>query len=63
MNLLKKKKQTSGLSYIIMTEGYMDVISLHKAGFDMAVASMGTSLTSVQAKLFKELLRAYLHKL
>ena len=53
VNLLKKKKQTSGLSYIIMTEGYMDVISLHKAGFDMAVASMGTSLTSVQAKLLK----------
>lgn len=53
VNLLKKKKQTAGLDFIIMTEGYMDVISLHKAGFDMAVASMGTSLTQTQAKLLK----------
>lgn len=53
VNLLKKKKQASGVPYIIMTEGYMDVISLHKAGFDTAVASMGTSLTQMQAKLLK----------
>lgn len=53
VNLLKKKKQNSGLTHIIMTEGYMDVISLHKAGFDCAVASMGTSLTNTQAKLLK----------
>lgn len=53
INLLKKRKQTAGLPYIIMTEGYMDVISLHKAGFDMAVASMGTALTGTQAKLLK----------
>lgn len=53
VNLLKKKKQTTGLEYVIMAEGYMDVISLHKAGFDMAVASMGTSLTALQAKLLK----------
>ncbi len=53
VNLLKKKKQTSGIKYVIMTEGYMDVIALHKAGFDTAVASMGTALTAVQAKLIK----------
>ncbi len=53
INLLKKRKQMKGLPYIIMTEGYMDVISLHKAGFDTAVASMGTSLTQTQAKLLK----------
>lgn len=53
INLLKKRKQTVGLPYIVMTEGYMDVISLHKAGFDMAVASMGTALTQTQAKLLK----------
>ncbi len=53
VNLLKKRKQTKGLEYVIMTEGYMDVISLHKAGFDTAVASMGTSLTQTQAKLIK----------
>ena len=53
VNLLKKRKQNKGLEFIVMTEGYMDVISLHKAGFDMAVASMGTSLTVTQAKLLK----------
>ena len=53
VNLLKKRKQAKGVPYIIMTEGYMDVISLHKAGFDTAVASMGTSLTQTQAKLLK----------
>lgn len=53
VNLLKKKKQREGLKYIIMTEGYMDVIALHKAGFDSAVASMGTALTWPQAKQLK----------
>lgn len=53
INLLKKKKQTSDIKYCIMTEGYMDAISLHKAGFDTAVASMGTSLTFEQAKILK----------
>lgn len=53
INLLKKKKQREGLKSIIMTEGYMDVIALHKAGFDNAVASMGTALTWAQAKQLK----------
>lgn len=53
INLLKKKKQQSGVKYVIMTEGYMDVIALHKAGFDTAVASMGTALTANQAKMLK----------
>lgn len=53
INLLKKKKQTSPINYCIMTEGYMDTISLHKAGFDTAVASMGTSLTNEQARQLK----------
>lgn len=35
----------------IITEGYMDVISLHSAGFQTAVASMGTALTVEQARL------------
>ncbi|MDR2202576.1 MAG: DNA primase [Clostridiales bacterium] len=52
-NLLKKRKQRSGLDYIIVCEGYMDVIALHKAGFDTAVASMGTALTFAQAKQLK----------
>jgi len=37
--------------YAIMTEGYADVISLHKAGFNTAVASSGTSLTEDQLKV------------
>ena len=36
---------------MILTEGYMDVISLHQAGFDCAVASLGTSLTADHAQL------------
>ena len=47
MNLAKKSKS----GYIILTEGNLDVISLHQAGFDSAVASLGTSLTPEQARL------------
>lgn len=39
--------------YLILCEGYMDVISMHQAGFSNAVASLGTSLTSGQASLIK----------
>lgn len=53
VNLLKKKKQRETIKYVIVVEGYMDVIALHKAGFDTAVASMGTALTAAQAKLLK----------
>jgi len=38
---------------IIICEGYMDVIALHQAGFNQAVASLGTALTSQQALLLK----------
>lgn len=38
---------------LILCEGYMDVIALHQAGFDNAVASLGTSLTSGHAGLLK----------
>lgn len=38
---------------LIICEGYMDVISLHKSGFDQAVASLGTALTPGQASLMK----------
>ena len=37
--------------YMLICEGYMDVISLHQAGFTNAVASLGTAFTSQQAKL------------
>lgn len=53
LNLLKKKRQAGPLDSVIMCEGYMDVIALHKAGFDNAVASMGTALTHQQAKQIK----------
>ena len=38
---------------LIVCEGYMDVISMHQAGFTNAVASLGTALTSQQASLLK----------
>lgn len=36
---------------VILCEGYMDVISQHQAGFDNAIASLGTALTEGQAGL------------
>ncbi len=53
INLLKKKKQVEPIKYVIIAEGYMDVLALHKAGFDTAVASMGTALTFSQAKMIR----------
>ena len=53
LNLLKKKRQAGPIEAVIMCEGYMDVIALHKAGFDTAVASMGTALTHRQARQIK----------
>jgi DNA primase len=37
--------------YMLICEGYMDVISLHQAGFVNSVASLGTAFTPQQAKL------------
>ena len=47
LNLAKKSKS----GYLILAEGNIDVASLHQAGFDSAVASLGTSLTDAQARL------------
>ena len=47
LNLAKKTK--AGM--IILAEGNIDVVALHQAGFDSAVASLGTSLTQEQARL------------
>ncbi len=59
LNIAKKSK----LGRIILTEGYMDTISLHQAGFDCAVASLGTALTPDHAQLLarytKEAVIAY----
>lgn len=38
---------------LILCEGYMDVIALHAAGFQNAVATLGTALTQEQARLIK----------
>ena len=42
---------------LILCEGYMDVISMHQAGFTNAVASLGTALTSGHASLLKRYTR------
>ena len=59
LNLAK----TTKLGRIVLTEGYMDTIALHQAGFDNAVASLGTSLTEEHAQLlsryFKEAVISY----
>lgn len=44
-------KKNGKLPYLILCEGYMDVIAMHQAGFTQAVASLGTSLTSDQCRL------------
>ncbi len=59
LNLAKKTK----LGRIILVEGNVDVITLRQAGFDNAVASLGTSLTEDQARMLsnytKEVMIAY----
>lgn len=42
---------------MLLCEGYMDVIALHQAGFDNAVASLGTAFTSGHASLLKRYTR------
>ena len=59
LNLAKKTKRPN----IILCEGNLDVVTLHQAGFDNAVASMGTALTVEQTRLLsrytKELILCY----
>lgn len=59
INLAKKSKRPN----IILCEGNIDVITLHQAGFDNAVASMGTALTTEQTRILsrytKELVLCY----
>lgn len=57
--VFKKSKELFALNFakkhssdrLILAEGYMDVIALHQAGFENAVATLGTSLTDEQAKI------------
>ena len=45
--------RVSRKSNLILCEGYMDVISMHQAGFNQAVASLGTAFTQQQSVLLK----------
>ena len=45
--------RTARKNNIILCEGYMDVIALHQAGFNQAVASLGTAFTAGQANLLR----------
>ena len=45
--------RTAREGYLLVCEGYMDVIALHQAGFTNSVASLGTALTSQHANLLK----------
>lgn len=45
--------RTSREKYILACEGYMDVIAMHQAGFQNAVASLGTAFTQQHAMLLK----------
>ena len=49
LNLAKESKESS----LILCEGPMDVIALHKAGFTNAIATQGTALTSEQARIMQ----------
>jgi len=59
LNFAKKGNDGS----LILTEGYMDTITLHQAGFNNAVAGLGTALTREQAQLLsryaKEIIICY----
>ncbi len=60
--IFDKSRNLYGMNYarsarsgnIILCEGYMDVISMHQAGFTQAVASLGTAFTSGQAGVIKK---------
>ena len=70
-SIFKKRSILYGINYaktskrenIILVEGNIDVITLHQAGFDNAVATMGTALTEEHARLLsrytKELVLCY----
>ncbi len=60
-DIFNKRRNLYGLNvarrtrerYLILCEGYMDVISMHQAGFTNAVASLGTALTEEHAALLR----------
>src|SRR5690606_24489721 len=50
LNLIKRGQP---IEHVIITEGYMDVITLYQYGFKNVVASLGTALTQQQARLLR----------
>lgn len=50
LNFAKNTKE----KFLILCEGYMDVISLNQAGFDNTVATLGTAITPQQANIMKQ---------
>ncbi len=53
LNFAKKTTRDA----LIFCEGYMDVIALHRAGFTNAVATLGTAMTSEQARLVRRFVK------
>jgi DNA primase len=51
--LFQAKESIRQKGFVILTEGYLDTISLHQAGITNTVASLGTSFTKDQAELLK----------
>ena len=49
LNFARKSRE----KYLLICEGYMDVIAMHQAGFTNAVASLGTAFTAQHALLLK----------
>jgi len=55
INLLKKLKQEGLLKNIVIVEGQIDVIAMHRAGFKSTVACMGSALTHENAQILKRM--------
>ncbi len=53
INILKSQKQQQLVDKVILVEGQMDVIAMHKAGFKSTVACMGTALTNEHVRELK----------
>jgi DNA primase len=49
LNIARRSRE----SYVLICEGYMDVMALHQAGFTNAVASLGTAFTEAHANILK----------
>jgi DNA primase len=54
-NLNRAKKSIDSLNYVIVVEGFFDVISLYEAGIENVVGTLGTSLTGIQLKLLRDI--------